>query len=124
MATDVNIQIGYKDDAWFTANPTLVLISGQHVHLSDGADEYINAYKIGDGTTELSDLVWRGLVSKEYNFTVTNNEITLPYIPSDGIYFLNGSKCRIGSTILSIVDNLVTLDDDYTDSLFDAIIKP
>jgi len=59
--TEVNVSLGFKDSAWFAANDSLLLGKGQHVYLSDGADEFINAYVIGDGVTTLDTLPWRGL---------------------------------------------------------------
>lgn len=52
---NVDIQLGYKDSAWFTANATLVLLAGQTVHLLQ-----TGTYKIGDGTTQLSALSFLG----------------------------------------------------------------
>jgi hypothetical protein len=52
---NVDIQLGYKDSAWFTANATLVLKAGQTVHL-----QQTGTYKIGDGTTQLSALLFLG----------------------------------------------------------------
>ncbi len=123
MATDVNIQIGYKDSAWFTANPTLILLSGQHIHLSDGADSFIDAYVIGDGTTELQDLEWKGLKSTITTESYTISGTTLVISSVDGAfgYFLQGQKCKIGGNIVSIIGLTVTFDDDYTGSNFEVI---
>lgn len=52
MATDVSIQLGYKDSAWFAANPTIVLKEGQFLFNYDTLELFI-----GDGTTQLSALV-------------------------------------------------------------------
>ena len=52
---NVDIRLGYKDSAWFTANATLVLKVGQMVYL-----EQTGTYKIGDGTTQLSALSFLG----------------------------------------------------------------
>jgi hypothetical protein len=52
---NVDIRQGYKNTAWFTANPTLVLEAGQVVHL-----EQTGTYKIGDGSTQLSALSFKG----------------------------------------------------------------
>lgn len=64
MAKQVPIQLGYKNAAWFTANPTLVLKAGQMVFLSTTSQ-----YKIGDGTTALSALSFCGGVTTGYNLT-------------------------------------------------------
>ena len=52
---NVDIRQGYKDAAWFAANPTLILKQGQKVHL-----EQTGTYKLGDGTTQLSALLFLG----------------------------------------------------------------
>jgi len=52
---NVDIREGYKDAAWFTANPTLVLKQGQRVNLLQ-----TGTYKLGDGTTQLSALQFLG----------------------------------------------------------------
>jgi len=52
---NVNIQLGYKDSAWFTANATLVLLAGQVVYL-----QQTGQYKIGNGVTQLSALAFLG----------------------------------------------------------------
>lgn len=53
---DVNIQLGYKDTAWFTANAAIVLDAGQIVYLNDQSGQY----KLGDGVTALSALSFLG----------------------------------------------------------------
>jgi len=55
MATDVSVQLGYKDSAWFAANPTFLLGKGQIIHL-----EQTSTYKLGDGVTALSALSFLG----------------------------------------------------------------
>ena len=52
---NVDIKLGYKDSAWFTANPTLILKQGQIVAL-----EQTGTYKLGDGVTQLSALTFLG----------------------------------------------------------------
>ena len=52
---NVDLQIGYKNSAWFTTNATLVLKVGQVVYL-----EQTGTYKIGDGTSQLSVLSFLG----------------------------------------------------------------
>lgn len=52
---DGSLQLGYKDSAWFTANPTLILKQGQIVAL-----EQTGTYKLGDGVTALSALTFLG----------------------------------------------------------------
>jgi hypothetical protein len=52
---NVDIQLGYKNAAFFAANPTLVLEIGQMIYL-----EQTGTYKIGDGVTQLSALSFLG----------------------------------------------------------------
>jgi hypothetical protein len=56
MSTPVNIQLGYKDSAWFTTNAAIVLLAGQIVYLDDQS----GTYKLGDGVTALSALSFLG----------------------------------------------------------------
>ena len=56
---NVNIQLGYKDSAWFTNNATLVLLAGQIVYL-----QQTGTYKIGDGVTQLQNLAFKGIAPK------------------------------------------------------------
>ena len=64
---NVDIQLGYKDSAWFTANATLVLKAGQTVHL-----QQTGTYKIGNGTSQLSVLEFLGDEAQLINATVVN----------------------------------------------------
>ena len=52
---NADIRQGYKNAAWFTANPTIVLKQGQRVNL-----EQTGTYKLGDGVTQLSVLSFLG----------------------------------------------------------------
>ena len=54
-----SLELGYKDLAWFTANPTLVLKEGQIVYL-----EQTGTYKIGNGVSTLSALSFLGVSSE------------------------------------------------------------
>jgi len=54
-----SLELGYKDLAWFGANPTLVLKEGQIVYL-----EQTGTYKIGDGVSTLSALSFLGISSE------------------------------------------------------------
>jgi len=63
---NVNIQLGYKDSTWFTTNATLVLLAGQVVYL-----QQTGQYKIGDGTTQLQNLVFQGLAQETQLVTAT-----------------------------------------------------
>jgi hypothetical protein len=124
----VDIRIGYKDSAWFTANATLVLKQGQQVHLLQTGQ-----YKIGDGVTQLSALNFLGgggtqdLQDVTDNGNVTTNAITVDALafdltptnaPSQGqiayngqtgalAYLLNNSNVmsNIGQTLHAYVHN-------------------
>lgn len=61
MIVNGSIQLGHQLATWFTSNATLVLLDGQIVYCKDGANA--GKYKIGDGTTALSSLVFYGGVS-------------------------------------------------------------
>lgn len=67
---NVNIQLGYKDSTWFANNATLVLLAGQVVHL-----QQTGTYKIGDGTTQLQNLTFKGIAQQTELVvaTVVNN---------------------------------------------------
>ncbi len=126
MSTPVNIRLGYKNTAWFAANDSFLLLEGQHIYLSDGADEFINAYVIGDGVTTLENLPWRGLKPIEHAFTISGNTQTLADTPpANAMYFLDGFYSVIGGSnpwdILSIVGTTVTFNEDRTGSKFIAI---
>lgn len=51
-----SLELGYKNTAWFTANPTVILKEGQIVYL-----EQTGQFKIGDGVTQLSALSFLGI---------------------------------------------------------------
>lgn len=79
------IQLGYKSQAWFDANPTLVLAQGQTVHL-----EQTGKYKIGDAITQLSSLDFLGytptlLATKEDS---SNKATTMAGNTNSNIVFL------------------------------------
>jgi hypothetical protein len=57
----IGVLLGNKPDAWFTANPEFILGNGQILLLNDGFGLYVDAYKLGDGKTELQNLAWKGL---------------------------------------------------------------
>jgi hypothetical protein len=72
-----SLELGYKDLAWFGANPTLVLKEGQIVFL-----QQTGTYKIGDGTSTLSALSFLGVSSETQTLqnvtdlgNVTTNDI-------------------------------------------------
>jgi hypothetical protein len=70
---DWSIQLAHKDTAWFNANPSKLLLDGQLVYCSDGANQ--GKYKIGDGTTQLSALTFYGGVSSS-GLTIGTSTIT------------------------------------------------
>lgn len=51
--TLAGVRTAYKSAAWFAANPSVLLGSGQKVDL-----QQTGLYKLGDGVTELSNLEW------------------------------------------------------------------
>lgn len=65
---NVDIELGYKDAAWFTANATRVLKQGQPVFL-----QQTGQFKIGDGTTQLQNLSFLGGIVQNYT---SSNGIT------------------------------------------------
>ena len=69
---NVDIQLGYKDSAWFTSNATLVLLAGQSVHLLQ-----TGTYKIGDGTTQLSALSFLGAGAGFVPYTGATSDLHL-----------------------------------------------
>ena len=73
-----SLELGYKNTAWFTANPTLVLKEGQIVYL-----EQTGTYKIGNGVSTLSALSFLGVSSETQTLqnvtdlgSTTTNSIT------------------------------------------------
>jgi hypothetical protein len=114
--TAVSIQLAYKDVAWFNANPTIVLANGQHVHLSDGADEFSDAYVIGNGSSTLINLQWRGVPDLDNTDTfvvppINGYVVSLGSIPKS-IYYaaLNGQLLLPSS--YSVASNQFTLNRD------------
>ena len=73
-----SLELGYKNLAWFNANPTLVLKEGQIVYL-----QQTGTYKIGNGTSTLSALSFLGVSSETQTLqnvtdlgSTTTNSIT------------------------------------------------
>jgi len=83
---NVDIQLGYKDSTWFTNNATLVLKVGQTVHL-----QQTGTYKIGDGTTQLSALLFLGSTGAA---TYTS---TLKHIVKAGLSINKGQAVYVSS---------------------------
>lgn len=70
---DVNIQLGYKNTAWFIANATHVLLDGQTVYLAGNT----TIYKRGDGATQLQNLHWSNAeVQSHISNTSNPHEVT------------------------------------------------
>lgn len=115
MATDVNIQLGYKDSAWFTANASVVLLVGQIVYL-----EQTGTYKIGDGVTALSALSFLGGVTTTPTLdqVVTEGNITYgaPVVIDNPISLLNSTDDHT----LEILSHSVILKDGVNTPLFEA----
>jgi hypothetical protein len=94
---NVNIELGYKNLAWFTANPTIVLLAGQIVYL-----EQTGTYKIGDGVTQLSVLSFLGISSETQtlqNVTDLGNTTTndIQFDTGVGVLLDNTSRLREGT---------------------------
>lgn len=116
----VNIKQGHKLAAFFSANPTIVLLDGQILWLKDNS----GTFKKGDGVTQLSVLPFLGGVGSsstpfELQSTISGPTLTLAHTPiSRQGYYLNGQRCSIGvdKIILSIVGTLITFkpDEDFT----------
>lgn len=70
---NAQIRLGYKTAAWFTANASHILEEGQVVYL-----EQTGTYKIGDGVTALSSLIFLGIETLQQTFdkgaTIVTNE--------------------------------------------------
>jgi hypothetical protein len=102
---DGSLQLGYKDNAWFTANASVVLKVGQIVYL-----EQTGTYKLGDGVTALSALSFLGggsgttptfqEVTDEGN--TTTNAISAPQ------YGTSGGEITITSTMIEALDSTNT----------------
>lgn len=83
MSVNGTIQLAYQDSAWFNdpLNAEIILKEGQHVYLSDSADEFLSAYVVGDGVTELQNLPWKGLITGVQSVTGPNVDNTDPFNP-------------------------------------------
>lgn len=69
VKTNVATELGYKDSAWFTTNASLLLGKGQIVFL-----QQTGTYKLGDGITALSALLFLGGSSTTPNLQEVTNE--------------------------------------------------
>jgi len=101
-----SLELGYKNLAWFTANPTLVLKEGQIVYL-----EQTGTYKIGNGTSTLSALSFLGVSSEtqtlqnvtDLGSTTTNSITANGFVKSGGTasQFLKANGSVDSTTYLS-----------------------
>lgn len=110
---NVNIELGYKNLAWFNANPTIVLLEGQIVYL-----EQTGTYKIGDGISALSTLSFLGVSSETQTLqnvtdlgnTTTNSidtaGITTDYVQLDLTAINTGG---VGKMIWNDVDGTIDI---------------
>jgi hypothetical protein len=116
---NVNIKLGYKNAAFFAANPTLILNVGQLIYL-----EQTGTYKIGDGVTQLSALSFLGGFTSVLKHLDTIDSTTLTgtttqtimssysfnandYLAGDVVqFYLRGRKIgTVGATTLRIYYN-------------------
>ena len=82
-----SLELGYKNAAWFAANPTLVLKEGQIVYL-----EQTGTFKIGNGVSTLSALSFLGVSSEtqtlqnvtDLGSTTTNSITANGYVKTGG----------------------------------------
>lgn len=101
-----SLELGYKNLAWFTANPTLVLKEGQIVYL-----EQTGTYKIGNGISTLSALSFLGVSSEtqtlqnvtDLGATTTNSITANGFVKSGGTasQFLKANGSVDSTTYLS-----------------------
>jgi len=101
-----SLELGYKNLAWFNANPTLVLKEGQIVYL-----EQTGTYKIGNGTSTLSALSFLGVSSEtqtlqnvtDLGSTTTNSITANGFVKSGGTasQFLKANGSVDSTTYLS-----------------------
>ena len=120
-----SLQEGYKDAAWFAANPTLVLLVGQKVNL-----EQTGTYKLGDGTSQLSALSFLGGNGSGLSGLTTNKVLKAgsattavdSNITDDGTTVIISTNLQVDGVIQSpnglntvtVVDTVVSLDFNGT----------
>jgi hypothetical protein len=114
-----SLELGYKNLAWFTANPTLVLKEGQIVYL-----EQTGTFKIGNGVSTLSALSFLGVSSEtqtlqnvtDLGATTTNSITANGFVKTGGTasQFLKANGSVDSSTYASTtyVDNQDALKVD------------
>ena len=104
-----SLELGYKNTAWFAANPTLVLKEGQIVYL-----EQTGTYKIGNGVSTLSALSFLGVSSEtqtlqnvtDLGSTTTNSITANGFIKSGGTssQFLKANGSLDSSDYITLAD--------------------
>lgn len=113
---DVNIQLGYKDSAWFTANASLILDEGQIVYL-----EQTGTHKLGDGISMLSALSFLGSTGNQnLSQTLVNGNST----DGNPIILSGADKIESGNTLHYIqLDGNATITSDDSVNLNAPSVK-
>ena len=104
-----SLELGYKNAAWFAANPTLVLKEGQIVYL-----EQTGTFKIGNGVSTLSALSFLGVSSEtqtlqnvtDLGSTTTNSITANSFITTGGLstQFVKGNGSLDSSDYITLAD--------------------
>ena len=108
---NVDIQIGYKNSAWFTTNASIILKVGQVVYL-----EQTGTYKIGDGITQLSVLSFLGSGSF-VPYTGATSDVNL------GEFGIQLGNLEFDNTPSNIPTNAGSLVWNDTDGTLDLKLK-
>lgn len=116
-----SLELGYKNLAWFTANPTLVLKEGQIVYLGQ-----TGTYKIGDGVSALSVLSFLGISSETQTLqnvtdlgnTTTNNIEANAFVKTGGLYteFLKADGSVDTNQYVVVEAGKGLSENDFTDA--------
>ena len=109
---NVDIQLGYKNAAFFAANPTLILEIGQMIYL-----EQTGTYKIGDGTTQLSALSFLGAGAGFVPYTGATSDVNL------GEFGVQLGNLEFDNTPTNIPTNAGSLVWNDTDGTLDLKLK-
>jgi hypothetical protein len=114
---DVEILLGYKNTAWFTANAAIILEPGQIVFL-----EQTGTYKLGDGVTALSALSFLGGNSGGVQ-SVTGDGVdnTDPLNPTLTFPTPSEIGALTSANITQVITNGVTDKAPSEDAVFDAL---
>ena len=108
---NVDIQIGYKNSAWFTTNASIILKVGQVVYL-----EQTGTYKIGDGITQLSALLFLG-AGNFVPYTGATSDVNL------GEFGIQLGNLEFDNTPTNIPTNAGSLVWNDTDGTLDLKLK-